>query len=129
MGVLGDTAYFQGGKEVKVGQKHNGATIKEIGPYWVKIEFKGKEKTLHVFTPGPGGSSKGGRPGMMRPPGRGGPGRRVRMGRGRGPRRMPSNFEVRPEMIEALKKMPAERREQILKRMPAEARKKIESQL
>jgi len=94
MGVLGETAYFQGGKEAKVGQKHKGATIKEIGPCWVKVEFEGKEKTLHVFQPGPGGPSKGGRPSMMRLGGRGrGPGGRIRTRRGPRPGKMPPRLQ------------------------------------
>ena len=121
MGVLGDTAYFHGGKEVKVGQKHKGATIKEIGPCWVKIEFEGKEQTVDVFQPGPGGPSKGGRPPMVRP---------GRSGRERGrPGRMPAGLEVTPAMVEKFKKLPPEMRKRALQGMPADMRKKIESQL
>ena len=54
-GVLGDSAIFDGGKFVKVGESHQGAKLLEVGPDWVEIEFEGEKKKLQVFTGAGGG--------------------------------------------------------------------------
>ncbi|MHC4717925.1 MAG: hypothetical protein ACYS5V_13205 [Planctomycetota bacterium] len=68
VGVLGDEAFFAGQKKgYKVGQSFSGAKILEIGPDWVKLDVKGKDKTLHVFGKGGAGSSPRGPRGPSRP--------------------------------------------------------------
>ena len=51
IGILGDAAIFQGNKQARVGEQIAGATVKEIGPDWVKLEFEDKPLTLNVFDP------------------------------------------------------------------------------
>lgn len=70
-GVLGHLAYFVGNAQgMRVGQAINGAKIKEIGPDWVKVDFKGKETTLRIT----GGASPD-KPPAGRPKAPGHPGR------------------------------------------------------
>jgi len=121
LGVLGKQAFFEGAdKGFEVGQSHKGGKIKQIGPDWVEVEFKGKTEKLYVF--GKGGA-EGGPP---KPPG--GPGviKRPEGPRPTGGPRMRGNFELTPEMIEKFKAISAERRAEALKRMPAEMREKLE---
>lgn len=124
-GVLGKQAFFEGeDKGVEVGQSHKGGKITEIGADWVEVEFEGKTQKLYVF--GKGGGSGGGpeRPSGMPP---GGP-MPMPGGRPEG-RGMPPGFELRPEMVEQFKSMPAEIRAKALERMPAEMREKLEKEL
>lgn len=122
-GVLGDLVFFSGNdKGVKVGETHNGAKIKQIGPDWVEVEVEGKTRKLHVFGEGEGGPSSP-TPGAGMRPSRRGP----RPGRGaRGPRKMPP---LTPEMIERFKSMPPEMQKKALEHMPPEFREKLEKAL
>jgi hypothetical protein len=121
LGVLGDSAIFDGGKFVKVGETYSGAKLKKIGADYVELTFKGKSVKLSVFAGGPS------------PPGRGPMVRSSRMVRG-GPvspssSRRPSpprDFKLTPEMIQRFKEMPPEMREKALSSMPPEMRKQIE---
>ena len=49
IGVLGDRVLYPGGISVGIGESHNGATIKEIGSNWVKVEYEGEIIPLGVF--------------------------------------------------------------------------------
>lgn len=120
IGVLGDLAFFKTGTGCAVGQTHQGAKVLKIGPDWVEVEIKGKNRKIHVWTPGGGGPSPS--------PGRGPPGAMPMGIRGGGrsePRPAPTGA-MPPEMIERFKKMPPEIRRRAMERMPAEMRQKIE---
>ena len=49
LGVLGNRVLYPGGISLKVGDQYNGATIKEIGSSWVKVEYKGEIIPLSVY--------------------------------------------------------------------------------
>ncbi len=55
LGILGDSVLYPGGISLKVGDQHNGATIKEVGSNWVKVEYEGEIIPLGVYggTPPP----------------------------------------------------------------------------
>ena len=124
LGVLGRQAYFQGDdKAYEVGQTHKGGTIKQIGPDWVEVDFKGATQKLYVF--GKGGSDSAPPSGPAPSP------RSRRSGPPPGhmpsqPPQMPPGFEITPEMIEQFKNMPAEMRKQAMEHMPPEIREKLE---
>jgi len=125
-GVLGNQAFFEGESNgFEVGQTHKEGMIKQIGPDWVEVEFKGETEKLYVF--GEGGAGGG----PEKPPGGPMPGP---LAQPEGPqppggRKMEGNFELTPEMIERFKSMPAEIREKALERMPAEVREKLRKEL
>ena len=48
-GVLGDRAIFNGAKLAGRGEKIMGATVKDLGPDWVDLEFEGKTFRQWVF--------------------------------------------------------------------------------
>ena len=113
-GVLGDEAFFDGkDKGYKVGQSYKGAKIKEIGPDWVELEFESKPRKLYVFGPGSGPSRSA--PARGKPAG---PGRKIIRGGmprpPRGPVKLPKDFKLTPEMIEAFKAMPPEMKKKAL---------------
>lgn len=55
LGILGDRVLYPDGISLKVGDTHNGATVKEIGSNWVKLEYEGEIIPLGVYggTPPP----------------------------------------------------------------------------
>lgn len=55
LGILGNRVLYPGDISLAVGEVHNGATIKEIGSNWVKVEYEGEIIPLGVYggTPPP----------------------------------------------------------------------------
>lgn len=121
VGVLGDLAFFENGPALKVGDKHNGAKIRKIGPNWVEMDVEGNPKKVYVTSGGPSsGPSPGG--GRMRVP-RGIPSPGPRSS---GP---PPGFKLTPEMIERFKKLPPDIRAKALQNMPPEIREQLQKAL
>jgi hypothetical protein len=127
IGVLGDEALFSGNECVKVGQAISGATLKQIGPDWVEVEYEGTLKKLYVFGPGGAPSAPASPSG---PPGPAGvAGGMAVMPAEAGRPATPPDFQMTPEMMERLRSMPPEVREKVLSRMPPETREKVQQGL
>ncbi|MFP4143619.1 MAG: hypothetical protein ACOCTI_05840 [Phycisphaeraceae bacterium] len=101
--VVGDKALFNDSQLAGVGEDALGAKVLTLGADWVQIEYDGQKRTLWVF-----GEREGAGPDaeaeQAGPAGEGG------------------SKEISPKMLERLKKLPPERRQDL----PAEVRARLE---
>lgn len=88
IGVLGNEAFFAGGKSAKVGGQIGGAKVVALGPDWVDLEWEGKTIKQWVFSP-----------------------RKL-------PPKMPEGYVVPPDIIERAIKLSAQKIKKVLARLP-----------
>jgi hypothetical protein len=132
-GIIGDKAIFNGRELTGIGESFRGAEVLEIGPNWIRIEFKDEKRRLWTFGSGDGQERDGAgrdrdRPRQRSRPRRGSPSdkaaeaeapERSRGGSGR--------REVSDEMRRRFRQLPPERRKKILERVPDEVAKRLQA--